>query len=100
MAPHHEFASHCLIPLSQPLFHATIGNDTDPAFRARAQHEEGTDLHGMLFRVNGAVIFCRGANMIPMEELEGMWFLFFGFLYSLMRYPSWSAPVRASAVRV
>ena len=25
----------------------------------------------MLFRVNGGAIFARGANMIPMEELEG-----------------------------
>ncbi len=25
----------------------------------------------MIFRVNGAAIFARGANMIPMEELEG-----------------------------
>lgn len=25
----------------------------------------------MLWRVNGAVIWCKGANMIPMEEYEG-----------------------------
>ena len=30
-----------------------------------------TGTHGMFFRVNGAPIYSRGANMIPMEELEG-----------------------------
>lgn len=47
------------------------GNDTDPAFVKRAATEEGTELHGMMFRVNGAAIFARGANVIPTEELEG-----------------------------
>jgi beta-mannosidase len=31
----------------------------------------GTQVNGMYFRVNGAPVFSRGANMIPMEELEG-----------------------------
>jgi len=35
------------------------------------QHGEGTGDHGMYFRVNGIVIWCRGANMIPMDQLEG-----------------------------
>ena len=30
-----------------------------------------TGTHGMFFRVNGAALYSRGANMIPMEELEG-----------------------------
>ena len=48
------------------------GNDTDPSFVAKAAQEEGTELSfGMFFRVNGAAIFTRGANMIPMEEMEG-----------------------------
>lgn len=48
------------------------GNDTDPAYVAKAATEEGTELgFGMFFRINGAAIFTRGANMIPMEELEG-----------------------------
>ena len=34
-------------------------------------HADGTSTMGMFFRVNGAAIFSRGANMIPMEELEG-----------------------------
>lgn len=47
------------------------GNDTDPSFVQRAASEQGTELHGMMFRVNGAPLFARGANMIPQEELEG-----------------------------
>ena len=48
--------------------HAVLvtGDDTDPAYVARAATEQGTELHGMFFRVNGAPIFARGANMIPM----------------------------------
>jgi len=46
-------------------------NDTDPAVVARAEKEEGSDDHGLYFRVNGALILSKGANMIPMEELEG-----------------------------
>jgi beta-galactosidase/beta-glucuronidase len=41
------------------------GNDTDPNYVQRAAAEQGTELHGMFFRVNGAVLFTRGANMIP-----------------------------------
>eukprot|EP00662_Eupelagonemidae_sp_cell21_P023191 gene23191-26691_t len=39
--------------------------------KGRAAGEEGSAGHGMYFRVNGAVVLSRGANMIPMEELEG-----------------------------
>ena len=46
-------------------------NDTDPAQVAAGKSKEGTEGFGMFFRVNGAAIFARGANMIPMEELEG-----------------------------
>ena len=41
------------------------GNDTDPDYVQRAASEQGTELHGMFFRVNGAVLYTRGANMIP-----------------------------------
>ena len=47
------------------------GNDTDPDFVARAATEEGSASHGMFWRVNGAAVWSKGANMIPMEELEG-----------------------------
>ena len=47
------------------------GNDTDASYVAASKGEQGTDHMGMIFRVNGAAIFARGANMIPMEELEG-----------------------------
>jgi hypothetical protein len=52
-------------------FALVTGNDTDPSYVQKAQGMEGTDSNGMFFRVNGAVIFSKGANMIPMEELEG-----------------------------
>ena len=47
------------------------GNDTDPSYVAHAAASEGTSSHGMYLRVNGAVLFSKGANVIPMEELEG-----------------------------
>jgi beta-mannosidase len=34
---------------------------------------EGSGRTGMLFRVNGAIVYSRGANMIPMDLLEGRW---------------------------
>ena len=47
------------------------GNDTDAVYVARARSSEGTSAHGMYLRVNGVVLWARGANVIPMEELEG-----------------------------
>lgn len=52
-------------------FTLVTGNDTDPEWVAGAASKEGSGQLGMLFRVNGAAILSRGANMIPMEELEG-----------------------------
>ena len=45
------------------------GNDTDPSFVSQAG--EGTRNYTLMFRVNGAAMWVRGANLIPMEELEG-----------------------------
>ena len=36
---------------------STNCNDADAAYVARAASEQGTELHGMLFRVNGADFF-------------------------------------------
>ena len=47
------------------------GNDTDPEYVKKAATSQTTGSMGMFFRVNGVPIFNRGANMIPMEELEG-----------------------------
>jgi hypothetical protein len=33
--------------------------------------DEGSGQHGMYFRVNGAIVMARGANFIPMDQLEG-----------------------------
>jgi beta-mannosidase len=40
------------------------GNDTDAQYVQHAATEQGTELHGMMFRINGAAIFARGANMM------------------------------------
>ncbi|EDQ89184.1 uncharacterized protein MONBRDRAFT_8157 [Monosiga brevicollis MX1] len=53
------------------MFALVTGNDTDPEYRTNNKYVDGTDFHGMYWRVNGLLIFSRGANMIPMEELEG-----------------------------
>ena len=52
-------------------FAFVTGNDTDPAYVANASGQEGTMGHGMYFRVNGVALYSKGANVIPMEELEG-----------------------------
>ena len=48
-------------------------NDTDPSTVASnaSNQVNDTGTHGMFFRVNGAAMYSRGANVIPMEELEG-----------------------------
>eukprot|EP01051_Picozoa_sp_SAG22_P011377 SAG22_NODE_1086_length_5629_cov_2.137251_5_plen_421_part_00 len=46
-------------------------NDTDPAAIAAATGQIGTGNHTVMLRVNGAAIMARGANMVPMEVLEG-----------------------------
>ena len=46
------------------------GNDTDPSYVAASKGAQGTDHLGMLFRVNGAAIFARGANMIPVSTQQ------------------------------
>lgn len=52
-------------------FALVTGNDTDPSYVEKAAREEGSGNHGMYWRVNGAIIASKGANMIPMEEMEG-----------------------------
>merc|ERR1740121_952596 len=52
-------------------FALVTGNDTDASFVEKAKNEQGSGKHGMYFRVNGAVTWSRGSNMIPMDELEG-----------------------------
>ena len=54
-------------------FALVTGNDTDPAFVKSAAHQEGTvnPASGLFWRINGVAVFSKGANMIPMDELEG-----------------------------
>jgi len=46
-------------------------NDTDPAIRSLAPTQDGTGYLTMFFRVNGAAVYARGGNKIPMELLDG-----------------------------
>ncbi|KAL3940829.1 MAG: hypothetical protein SGBAC_004699 [Bacillariaceae sp.] len=52
-------------------FALVTGNDTDPEYVQNATGQEGTDFTGMYYRVNGVAMWSRGANMIPMDALEG-----------------------------
>jgi beta-mannosidase len=46
-------------------------NDTDTAIAATAATTDGTGQLTMFFRVNGAAVYARGGNKIPMELLDG-----------------------------
>jgi beta-galactosidase/beta-glucuronidase len=52
-------------------FALVTGNDTDPAYVSKSTGAEGSGTLGMIWKVNGAAVMSRGANQIPMEELEG-----------------------------
>ena len=46
-------------------------NDTDAATAAKAATQDGSGQLTMFFRVNGAPMYARGGNKIPMELLDG-----------------------------
>lgn len=48
-------------------------NDTDDSLVnvIIRNKSEGSGLHGMFLRINGAPIWSRGANVVPMDQLEG-----------------------------
>jgi beta-galactosidase/beta-glucuronidase len=52
-------------------FALVTGNDTDPTYVTKNAGAEGSDTLGMIWKVNGAAVMSKGANQIPMEELEG-----------------------------
>ena len=52
-------------------FAIVTGNDTSAAYVDKNVNVTGTDTQGMRFRINGAPIFARGANVIPMDTMEG-----------------------------
>lgn len=50
-------------------FALVTGDDLDPTFVKNNLHGDGSAQNGMFWRINGATVLARGANMIPMEEL-------------------------------
>jgi beta-galactosidase/beta-glucuronidase len=46
-------------------------NDTDSSVVNQSLSLEGSGNHGMFFRINGAAVWARGANVVPMDQLEG-----------------------------
>jgi beta-galactosidase/beta-glucuronidase len=57
------------------MFAIVTGDDADPAWIKNGTDgkDTGTGTLGMYWRINGAAILSKGANMIPMDELEGRW---------------------------
>jgi len=53
------------------MFAVVTGDDTNPEWVKNNTDGDGTGTLGMYWRINGAAILAKGANMIPMEELEG-----------------------------
>lgn len=47
------------------------GNDTNPEYVKNNQNTDGSDSFGEMWRINGQAIFNRGANVIPMDDMEG-----------------------------
>jgi beta-mannosidase len=46
-------------------------NDTNATVVQESTGADGSGTFGMFFRINGAAIYARGGNLVPMEELEG-----------------------------
>ena len=49
------------------------GNDTDPGYVKDSGGKQGTlnPALGLMWRINGVAFLSKGANMIPMDEMEG-----------------------------
>ena len=46
-------------------------NDTNATIVEESTGANGSGSFGMFFRINGAAIYARGADLVPMEEMEG-----------------------------
>ena len=54
-------------------FALVTGDDSDAEWRVHNADADGSGLLTMRFRINGQSFFARGANVVPMDELEGRW---------------------------
>jgi hypothetical protein len=51
--------------------HLVTGDDSSPLKRQQLLQQDGSSNFTMRLKINGADVWARGGNMIPMEELEG-----------------------------
>jgi beta-galactosidase/beta-glucuronidase len=51
--------------------HIITGDDSTAEKRQQLQQQDGSSNFTMRIKINGADVWARGGNMIPMEELEG-----------------------------
>lgn len=49
----------------------TYNETAEASKNLTTNEEEGTGLHGLYFRINGALVMARGANVIPTDQLAG-----------------------------
>ena len=66
-----EVVGSCTRTVGFKVFTVSTGKGDDAEYIKENWGKDGTDVDGMIYRVNGASIFARGGNMIPMEEMEG-----------------------------
>jgi beta-mannosidase len=62
------FRTSAIVTINETALDAAVMADQEEGLR---EEEEGTGMHGMYIRVNGALVMARGANIIPNDQLEG-----------------------------
>ena len=65
------FRTVAMVTINETDTTSTASNANSASFASATTMMEGSGQHGMYFRVNGALVLARGANVIPMDQLEG-----------------------------
>ncbi len=60
-----------IVPIAFRYAVLVTGNDTDKNFRRKALNGDGNGGQTMMIRLNGMPVVALGANVIPLDELEG-----------------------------